>query len=81
MKIMKEYDFEELYKDSWSGAINTLDTIMKNDMENELMEHLEDIFSDQIPTETEVNDYLWFESDYIFEVLGINEEEEEEEEE
>ena len=56
MKIMKEYDFEELYKDSWSGAINTLDTIMKNDMENELMEHLEDIFSDQIPTETEVND-------------------------
>lgn len=72
MKIMKEYDFEELYKDSWSGAINTLDTIMKNDMENELMEHLEDIFSDQIPTETEVNDYLWFESDYIYECLGID---------
>ena len=72
MKIMKEYDFEELYKDSWSGAINTLDTIMENDMENELMEHLEDIFSDQIPTETEVNDYLWFESDYIFECLGID---------
>ena len=72
MKIMKEYDIEELYKDSWSGAINTLDTIMKNDMENELMEHLEDIFSDQIPTETEVNDYLWFESDYIYECLGID---------
>ena len=72
MKIMKEYDFEELYKDSWSGAINTLDTIMENDMENELMEHLEDIFSDQIPTETEVNDYLWFESDYIYECLGID---------
>ena len=72
MKIMKEYDFEELYKDSWSGAINTLDTIMKNDMENELMEHLESVFSDQIPTETEVNDYLWFESDYIYECLGID---------
>ena len=72
MKIMKEYDFEELYKDSWSGAINTQDTILKNDMENELMEHLEDIFSDQIPTETEVNDYLWFESDYIYECLGID---------
>ena len=72
MKIMKEYDFEELYKDSWSGAINTLDTIMKNDMENELMEHLEEIFSDQIPTETEVNDYLWFEADYIYECLGID---------
>ena len=72
MKIMKEYDFEELYKDSWSGAIDTLNIISKNDMENEIMEHLEEIFSDQIPTETEVNDYLWFESDYIFECLGID---------
>ncbi len=72
MKIVKEYEFEELYKNSWSGAINTLNIISENDMENELMEHLEDIFSDQIPTETEVNDYLWFESDYIFECLGID---------
>ena len=72
MKIVKEYGFEELYKNSWSGAIDTLNIISKNDMENELMEHLEDIFSDQIPTETEVNDYLWFETDYIFECLGID---------
>ena len=36
------------------------------------MEHLEEIFDNQIPTETEVNDYLWFESDYIYECLGID---------
>ena len=72
MKIIREYDFNDLYENSWSGAINTLDTIIKNDMENELMEHLEEIFDNQIPTETEVNDYLWFESDYIYECLGID---------
>ena len=72
MKIVREYNFNDLYENSWSGAINTLDTIIKNDMENELMEHLEEIFDNQIPTETEVNDYLWFESDYIYECLGID---------
>ena len=75
MKIIREYDFNDLYENSWNGAINTLDTIIKNDMENELMEHLEEIFDNQIPTETEVNDYLWFESDYIYECLGIDVEE------
>ena len=72
MKITREYNFNDLYENSWSGAIDTLDTIIKNDMENELMEHLEEIFDNQIPTETEVNDYLWFESDYIYECLGID---------
>ena len=72
MKIVREYNFNDLYENSWSGAIDTLDTIIKNDMENELMEHLEEIFDNQIPTETEVNDYLWFESDYIYECIGID---------
>ena len=72
MKIIREYNFNDLYENSWNGAIDTLDTIIKNDMENELMEHLEEIFDNQIPTETEVNDYLWFESDYIYECLGID---------
>ena len=72
MKIVKEYEFEDLYENSWSGAINTLNIIRENDMENELMVHLEDMFFDKIPTETEVNDYLWFESDYIYECLGID---------
>ena len=72
MKIVREDNFNDLYENSWSGAIDTLDTIIKNDMENELMEHLEEIFDNQIPTETEVNDYLWFESDYIYECLGID---------
>ena len=72
MLIAREYDFKDLCENSWAGAIDTLDIIIKNDMENELMEHLEEIFAEQIPTSTDVNDYLWFESEYIFESLGID---------
>ena len=72
MKIVKEYDFDDLYRNSWNSEIDTLNTISENNMENELMEHLESVFSDKIPTETEVNDYLWFESDYIYKCLGID---------
>ena len=77
MLIVKcEYRFNELYENSWSGAVDTLKTIIENNLEDELMYHLGEVFCEGA-TETEINDYLWFESDYIFECLGINEEEEE----
>ena len=58
----------------WSGAINTLKTIEENEKEEELMTLLENTFED-VPTETEVNDFLWFDDDFIFEQLGIEMEE------
>lgn len=80
MYIKRDYDFNELFQNSWSGAIDTLKEIEKNDKEEELMEYLEEVFSESVPTETEVNDFLWFESDEIYEYLGMSENEEEEEE-
>jgi hypothetical protein len=74
MKIKKDYDFNDLKTNSWSGAINTLETIEENEKEEELMQLLELTFED-VPTETEVNDFLWFDDDFIFEELGIKEEE------
>ena len=56
MLIVKcEYGFNELYKNSWSGAIDTLKTIMEYNLENELMRHLEEIFYEGA-TDTEIND-------------------------
>ena len=80
MYIKRDYDFNELFQNSWSGAIDSLKEIEKNDKENELMEFLEVVFSESVPTETEVNDFLWFESDEIYEYLGMSDNEEEEEE-
>lgn len=71
MYVKKEYDFNELEKNSWSGAIATLEIIEKNKKEDELMQLLEDVFCDNIPDETEVNDFLWFDDGYIFEILEI----------
>lgn len=78
MYIKKEMNFDDLKKNSWSGAIDTLNTIEEHDKEDKLMEYLEVIFEGDIPDETSVNDYLWFESDEIFEYLGIEETSEEE---
>ena len=81
MYAKKEIDFEDLRNICWCGAIDTLNTIEENGKEEELMNYLEEVFCDEIPTETEVNDFLWFESETIFDALGITEDEEEDKEE
>lgn len=65
-------DFRTLKNNSWSGALDTLKDIEEADKEDELMYFLEAVFADTIPTETEVNDFLWFERDYIYESLGLD---------
>ena len=81
MEVIKEYSgFWGLYDNSWSGAIQTLDKIKELGLEDELMDFLEEYFSGGVPTETEVNDLLWFEEEYILNELGVDEEEDEDEE-
>ena len=72
VKIEMDY-YGTLKNNSWSGALDTLKDIEEADKEDELMYLLEEIFADTIPTETEVNDFLWFERDYIYESLGLDE--------
>lgn len=81
MYIKQDMDFNDLMKNCWSGAVDTLKTIEERDKEDELMAHLEEQWLDEVPTMTEINDYLWFEDEFIFQCLGISETEEEEEEE
>lgn len=83
MYIKQDMDFNDLMNNCWSGAIDTLKTIEEHDKEEELMAHLEETFEsyfDNVPTMTEINDYLRFEWEAIFECLGISESEDEEEE-
>lgn len=79
MKICREVGFNELKEQSWSGAIDTLNRIEEEGKEDELMDFLEECFV-ETPTDTEVNDFLWFEDEYIFEVLETEDEDEDEEE-
>ena len=77
VKTIKEYgknDFYNLFENSWSGARDTLEDIIKAELEEEFMEHLEETFcGDEEITETELNDYIWFERDSIYESLGLDE--------
>jgi hypothetical protein len=64
--------------DAWSGAKDTKETIIKAGKERDFEYLIEELYPDGI-TDTQLNDLLWFDSEWIFESLGIDEESEEEE--
>jgi hypothetical protein len=59
---MEINSFDDLYQMSWSYAKETLEHIDRAGLQDELMEHLEDVFCDYEPFSL-VNDYLWHEFD------------------
>ena len=74
MEIKKEINgFYELADMVWSGAVDTIVDIQNANKENEFMDFLEMVFCDDVPTDTEVNDFIWFERDYIYENIGLTE--------
>lgn len=73
MKVLTETSLTNF--DAWSGAKETKKTIIDNCKVEEFDSLIEELYPDGL-TETQLNDLLWFESDWIFEVLGIREDEE-----
>ena len=74
MEIRKEInDFYALADMVWSGAVDTIADIQNANKETEFMNFLEMVFCDETPTDTAVNDFIWFERDYIYENLGLTE--------
>lgn len=78
MQITYELDLRNF--NAWCGARNTLDRIIDEGMCEQFEFILEDLYPDGM-TETDLNDLLWFEPEWIFETLGLNDEEEDEDEE
>lgn len=76
---MEIESFWWLEDNCWSGALETLKTIKENGKEDDFMDLLPMYFDMEDPTMTELNDFLWFEDEIIFEDLGINDEDEDEE--
>ena len=73
MIITKDISLENF--EAWSGAKKTLEILVNENKVLEVENYLYDIFPEGC-TETELNDFLWFETDFIFmELLGYNEEE------
>lgn len=74
MEIRKEINgFYELADMVWSGAIDTLEDIQNANKEIEFMDLIENVFCNELPTDTEINDFIWFERDFIYENIGLTE--------
>lgn len=72
MTITYELDLNSFQ--AWSGAKDTLDRIQREGKCDLLEQILEDTYPDGM-TETELNDLLWFDSESVYEWLGIRSEE------
>lgn len=72
MTITYELDLNRF--EAWSGAKETLERIRREGKCEELENVLEELYPDGM-TETELNDLLWFDSESVYEWLGIRSEE------
>lgn len=75
MKYITEIDDMRAFP-AWSGGETTLDRVIEEGKSVELCKLAEEVlcnFGERIPTKTEINDWLWFEREYIYERLGVDE--------
>lgn len=54
--------------EAWSGGKDTMDDLSHSDCER-LEQHIEELYPDGI-TDTQLNDFLWFDRDTIADLLG-----------
>lgn len=71
--------------DAWSGGKDTKDDLTEEQLD-QIEELIEELYPDEPPTDTDINDFLWFERDAIAQYLGfsdwehLNQEDDEEKE-
>ena len=71
MKITSEMSLKNFK--AWSGAKDTLNKLIELDKCDELEFILDDLYPDGL-TDTQLNDILWFDDEWIYKTLGIEEE-------
>ena len=75
MKVYKEMNLRNFK--FWSGAKSNAETLTDEQLAT-VQYNLEEIYQDGM-SETQINDFFWFDFDTIREWLGIKEDDEEEE--
>lgn len=68
MEYKVETSLEEF--EAWSGGKDTLDVLIEKGDCDAVEGLIEESFAGEMPTETQINDLLWFERDFIAEYLG-----------
>lgn len=57
--------------DAWSGGKDTKDDLTEEQLD-QIEELIEELCPDEPPTDTDINDFLWFERDFIAQHLGFS---------
>lgn len=70
-------NFYDIMNNAWSGAVDVCKEICAQFRTEEAMQLIEEAFCDSTPTETEVNDFIWFDLPDMMNLYGDNEEPEE----
>ena len=78
MLIVEERALSEFK--AWSGAVETQERILEAGLEEEFERLIDDCYPEGI-TSTQLNDILRFDSEWVYEALGMTEEDEEDEDE
>ena len=78
MNVSYELDLNTF--EAWSGAVYTINRVREEGKCSQLEYMLEELYPDGM-SETQLNDLLWFDREWVYEMLGISDEEEEDEEE
>ena len=66
-----DMNFGDIYRNAWGGAVDTLNIVLDEGKENDLMELLDELYPDGVD-EVELNDFLGYEDAYIFQNLDID---------
>ena len=70
IEVKKELRFDDIVRECWCCEY-TLEKIIENDVTDEFMVLLSEVFLEEIPSMTQLNDFIRFEDNFIFESLGI----------
>ena len=77
IKVYEELSMEDF--PAWSGAEDTLNRVKEFEKTDELQQLAEELFPDGA-SKTDINDWLWFDDESIFQSLGIPSKDEENDE-
>lgn len=70
LKVTEEVDFETLYTNSWGQAREVLLEIDEEDMSEELMDFLEDLYPDGIDA-VDLNDLISYDWEWLYNQIGM----------
>ena len=62
------FGFESLALRTWGGAKSVCDEIIRQGRQEEAMKIIEKKFCDVVPTEHQVNEFIWIELEYFMDL-------------